>query len=338
MPGHDLAPVTSNNTSSHNRGWRRRAQGQHEPSRRLLAAATAASQRGWPVIPLRPGTKIPAIPRWEAQASSDPDQLCRWWDAAAYNVGIACGPAQLVVVDLDALGADEEPVQWGGQRFRHGRDLLAALAEQLGELDPIDTYRVASPSNGQHRYFQAPPGIQLRNTVGQRGRGLGPLIDIRSHGGLITAAGSVIRTPSGARYYQTEPGAAVDPEPLPRWLIDKLTPPPVPAPRPIQLTGGGDRDQRVAAYVDAALRGELAKIIHAQVHSRAHTVFAAAAAIGELVGAGALDATEAEAALLQAAAVHSGTAGWTDTEARHHIRNGLARGTANPRRLTSRPD
>ncbi len=88
-----------------------------DPRPALLAAALDAAARGWPVIPLRPGTKRPALhgeaacPRtgpcvdghlkWERRATTDPDRICAAWSQAPYNIGIATGPAGLVVVDLD---------------------------------------------------------------------------------------------------------------------------------------------------------------------------------------------------------------------------------------------
>jgi hypothetical protein len=41
------------------------------------------ASRGWPVFPLAPGTKHPAIKAWESRASTDPQRIRRCWHAGA---------------------------------------------------------------------------------------------------------------------------------------------------------------------------------------------------------------------------------------------------------------
>lgn len=48
------------------------------PSRRLLNAARTAASRGWPVFPLQPYGKRPAIRDWPRRASCDTNQLDEW--------------------------------------------------------------------------------------------------------------------------------------------------------------------------------------------------------------------------------------------------------------------
>ncbi|GAB2959475.1 bifunctional DNA primase/polymerase [Saccharothrix stipae] len=94
-------------------------------------AALAAAARGWPVVPLRPHGKVPALRGWDDEATLDRDRIRHWWSRRAYNVGISCGAAELLVVDLDVP---------------HGREAFARRAWQHGEEDPRDTYTVATPS------------------------------------------------------------------------------------------------------------------------------------------------------------------------------------------------
>ncbi|NUT45758.1 MAG: bifunctional DNA primase/polymerase, partial [Saccharothrix sp.] len=135
-------------------------------------AALAAAARGWPVVPLRPHDKVPALRGWADEATLDRDRIRRWWSRRPYNVGIPCGPAGLLVVDLDVP---------------HGREAFARRAWQHGDEDPRDTYTVATPSGGEHRYFQA-PDVPLGNTAGR----IAPHVDTRGVGGYVVAAGSLV--------------------------------------------------------------------------------------------------------------------------------------------------
>jgi hypothetical protein len=109
----------------------------------LLAAALAYAERGWHVFPLRPGSKQPALhggdrcPRtglcrdghlgWEQRATTDPARIHTCWThGPAWNLAIACGPSDLVVIDLDApKGAVLPPPEWVGQGIRDGKGVFA---------------------------------------------------------------------------------------------------------------------------------------------------------------------------------------------------------------------
>jgi bifunctional DNA primase/polymerase-like protein len=302
------------------------ASGRTASSPRFNAALVAAA-RDWPVFPLSPFSKVPALKRWQEIATTDRAQLEEWWMSAPdCNVGIACGPAGLVIIDLDKMRC-RLPSAWTD--VRHGRDVLALVARRAGEADPVDTYTVLTP-RGEHRYFLAPSDRRLRNTVGASGRrGLGPGVDVRGWGGAVTAAGSVRCIRGGPWVYRPDPERPAEPVPLPQWLVTRLTPPsPVP-PQLVRLRVGG----RVEAYVVAAVRGEVANVVNAAPGTRAVTVFRAAYKLGGLVGANLLDEHLAESALLDAASVHDDVEGWTPAEARGHVRNGLALGRQRPRRV-----
>ncbi|MGH3608051.1 MAG: bifunctional DNA primase/polymerase [Pseudonocardiaceae bacterium] len=293
-----------------------------------LAAALRAVERGWPVFPIYPYSKYPAVRDWPHRATRDLDQITRWWASAPYNIAIACQAAGLVVIDLDAGHDQPPPPQWAGLGVTHGRDVLRILAQRAGHPDPIDTYTVASPS-GEHRYFLAPTDRELRNTTGATGTGLGWCIDTRAAGGLIIAAGSVCRIQGRLLRYRVV--RDIDPVALPSWLVTALTPAPAPVRAPIPLPGPG---RRLDAYVAAALAGETTAVAQAAPGTRAHTLFRSAARLGELVGARVLDETLAAHALLAAAPTsYSGANQFTRGEATGHITNGITRGRRNPRRL-----
>ena len=324
-------------------GWDGRAAG--------LGAALAVASRGWPVFPLRPYSKLPAVRNWQRRACTDPDRVRTWWAAVPYaNVGLACGPAGLVVVDLDAAGhtwsaaagAHADGGSRGGcgghgDRMGHGRDGLAALAAAAGQVVP-DTYTVGTPC-GEHLYFAAPAGVALRNTCGV----LAARIDTRAGGGYVVAAGSVLREAGRSRCYRVVRDAPL--APLPGWIAAALRPavaPSVAAPAagggttPARSSGwAGDHlsGARVRGYVAAAVAGEARAVARARPGTRNHTLFRAAASLGELLGAGVLEEDAATGALLAAASAHLGVEGFTLGEARRAIGNGLRRGRRNPRRL-----
>lgn len=290
-----------------------------------LEAALAAARRLGPVFPLYPDSKAPAIKDWENRATRDETEIVTWWEAMPYNIGVACGPAGLVVLDLDTVHGAPPPDDWAGLNITHGRDVLRILAERAGQPDPVDTFTVTSPGASEHRYLLAPPDIELRNTAGAAGRGLGPYLDVRASGGYIIAAGSARKINGRRQYYRISRDVPL--APLPPWLVTLLTPPPPLEREPVRLTTG----RRIDAYVQKALDEEAGRVASAGSGTRADTTFRAAAKLGELVGAEVLDETVATQTLLSAARGHVGVDGWTEKESLHHIGNGIARGRLNPR-------
>ncbi|MPY82600.1 MAG: DNA primase [Actinophytocola sp.] len=307
----------------------------------LTVAALGAVERGWHVFPLLPNGKRPALHGHdtcpgtgpcadghrtpEQRATTDPARICAAWAHKPYNIGIATGPSGLCVLDLDTLKHQETvPDRWAAENATSGEDVLAILATDAGEELPGDTLTVRTASGGLHLYFTAPAGIELRNTSGEHGRGLGWKIDTRAWGGYVVAAGSI--TPAGT-YQLVYDGHTA---PLPGWLADRLNPtPPPPAPvTPIRPRGG----QR-SRYVEAAVRAETAKVHHAAKGQRNAALYGAAVALGQLVAGGALTADEHEAVLLRAAGRHITCRAYSEHEARRTIASGLRAGANRPRRI-----
>jgi hypothetical protein len=122
-----------------------------QPVPELLDAALAAAARGWHVFPLRPGDKRPAVRDWQTRATADPARIRRCWTTGPYNVGIACGPSRLVVVDLDTpKPGDSPPGRWALPGVLFGEDVLAVLAEEAGQPFPFLTYNVRTGRAGLH--------------------------------------------------------------------------------------------------------------------------------------------------------------------------------------------
>lgn len=300
----------------------------HDRKATLLSAAIAAAERGWPVFPLRPGDKRPAghpertcpgtgrcsdghrTPEQRATLDSASIRAC--WESAPYNVGIATGPANLVVVDLDIPkdATDTAPSEWAG--MADGLDVFAALCERAGERMPTETYTVRTRRGGQHLYFTAPEGKTLRSTGGT----LGWKVDTRAWGGYVVAAGSTVGGASYEIIYDASPA------PLPAWLGDLLTVQPAPAPMPLSELSA--RMRNATSYSTAALRGELEKVQSARVGGRNRAVYFAAFALSRLIRAGDLTEADVTGELMGAGQ----SVGLPAGECRTAIRSGLVRGGA----------
>ncbi|GAB2582570.1 hypothetical protein GCM10027168_14240 [Streptomyces capparidis] len=305
---------------------------------------------GWPVLPLAPGRKTPAANcpacrearhpaascpcvragRWchgFHAATTDEARVRAWWDAEPrFGVGVACGPAGLVVIDVDAhateLPARERllpgvPIPEGVslRGLRHGFHSLALLAALRGAPDPAEdtaTLRVRTPSGGLHIWYSAPREQGWRCSAGSgAGRALAWQVDVRAHGGYIVAPGTV--TAAGA---YTAVGEARRPAPLPGWLAAELARTghlpaarrtgraarPVPARgRQAVIAAGGGRGPAAAALA-TVLRAVADCAQVAEGAGFSDKLNRAAFTAGGLVAAGHLTADDAESALLAAAA------------------------------------
>ena len=292
---------------------------------KLMRAALAAADRGWHVFPLRPGDKRPAIRDWQDRATTDRDRIVRCWSAGPYNVGVACGPSGLVVLDLDtAKPQTPVPAPWAGTAVRDGRAVLAAVAQDAGEPFPDATFTIRTRSGGTHLYFTAGEGHGLRNTAGR----VGWLIDTRAEGGYVVAAGSVV----GLRAYRV-----VDDRPpatLPDWVARRLTHPEPDQTVQPATTATLTAIRNRSSYATSALRAEIAHVLAAEPGTRNHTLNAAAYALGRLVAAGLLPDQLATESL-----THAGTlAGLQEREITATVRSGLAAGARHPRTVPDRPE
>lgn len=282
-------------------------------STNLLNAALDATSRGWPVLPLRPGAKRPALHgedactrkgdcadghvKWEQRATTDPDRIRAAWTAGAFNVGIATGPAGLVVVDLD------KPKSKSSSDAPDGATTFRALCERAGQ--PVPTTRtIRTASGGVHLYFTAPAGARLTNSAGT----LAPLVDTRAWGGCVVAPGSI--TPAG-------PYTVVDdtpPAPLPEWLYARLTP--GQATRGLTVTPVASRSSRRAT---AALDAETAAVATAAEGGRNVRLLVGARALGRFVAWGEIPRHVVEEAFQGAGEA----AGLPPAECRSTIRSAL---------------
>jgi len=307
----------------------------------LLNHALAYAEAGWPIFPLRPGTKLPAFPNhtaatcdhsdrrctdghtgWEPRATLDPTRIEPAWRHRPYGIAIACGPAGLLVVDLDP-SKNNQP---------SGEQTLTALKLEHGQTLSA-TWTVGTPSGGRHLYYRQPVGPKpLGNTAGR----LGPGIDTRGAGGYVVAPPTITRGESGGRYWLVDDHEPVD---LPVWFAELLATPPRPQratpirrgdPEQLQRIAGTDRARR---YVTRAITGELDRISSALEGQRNHSLFCASIALGQLAATGLLFPDEAEELLVDAAAGHVAAGAYSNHQARQTITSGLRRGLNEPRQL-----
>lgn len=163
---------------------------------------------GWPVIPLMPAMKIPAISKaaggqGSKDATTDEFALRSWWNMDPnYNVGVVMNN------ESGMLALDIDPRNGGTEGF-------AALCTQ-GEF-PL-TYTVATPTGGTHYYFRH-PGVKLYGKLKSY-----PGIDVQAGGKYVVAPPSI--HPDGGRY---ELSANYEVAELPAWLLAILARPAQPA-------------------------------------------------------------------------------------------------------------
>jgi hypothetical protein len=281
------------------------------PGSGLLAAALELAALGWHVFPCASGAKQPALrENWQDLATTDTGRIRSWWARQEYNIGIACGPSGLVVIDLDVArdaSADVAPAS--------GADSLQRLCTIHGQRYPADTYTVDTPSGGSHLYFTAPP-VPVRNSAGR----LGPLIDVRAAGGYVVGAGSRI----DGRGYAVRGGFLPLALPFPGWIARLLAEEPAQPTRPQLPIADGNLGR---AYALAALREETRRVAAARPGTRNDTLNRAAFCLGQLIAARLLPPLPVMTALADAAAA----AGLPEEEARRTIRSGIAAGTKKPR-------
>ncbi|MEV4888764.1 bifunctional DNA primase/polymerase [Nonomuraea sp. NPDC055795] len=270
----------------------------------LVEAALDAAARGWQVFPLTPGGKFPVkgFTAWETNAGTNPTAIRRFWTThPRCNVGIATGPSDLVVIDLDRRKPGQSPPPaWANREVSCGADVLAVLAAVHGRPYPGETFTVRTRSGGIHLYFQAPGSPRLRSTRGEHGNGLGWLIDTRAWGGAVVGPGSFVTAPDGSGLYEVTNPAPV--APLPDWLTEALSPQPNPN-RP-HSDGGADLPlHHLSRYGEAALNGEIHRVSTATLGQRNRTLNLAAWKLGKLVAQGVLPEHVVTAALQRAAEV-----------------------------------
>lgn len=294
---------------------------------KLLEAALAAADRGWPIFPLIPSTKRPVISNWESRATTDVERITRCWSHADYNIGIATGPAHLVVIDMDKPKQGESaPEEWATQGVSDGQDVWVLLCDRVVSKIEWPHYSVTTASGGRHLYYAAPSDEILRNTQAK----LGWKIDTRAHGGYVVGAGSTV---DGREYALEEASDTL--EVLPDWVAALLKPSPLPPPPATPIPLRALAQDRKTRYLNAAIAAETTRVEKAPKGERNFALYVAAQALGQLVAGGELTEDHARDVLLRAAAGHLATNAYSPFAAEHTITSGLRAGARRPRKVAA---
>ena len=165
------------------------------------AAALALAKLGFWVFPCLANDKRPAVKGWQKWATRDEAEIDAYWSAhPAHNVGVPTDRfgydgGALLVVDVDNKGT------------KRGDNELVRL--ELEGFEMPDTAVARTPTGGSHHFFRV--GVAVR----QGADVLGPGLDIRSRGGYVVGAGSVI----DGRSYLWRGDSPI--APAPQWLVDR---------------------------------------------------------------------------------------------------------------------
>lgn len=172
---------------------------------RVHQAAIAYAKQGLYVIPLKPGTRIPVVPRggkYADYSTKEPDVADRWFGPngryRGYNIGLSCGATDgIFVVDVDIHGD------------KNGFESLEELCP-----DGLDAPCQTTPNGGKHYVFNWSPGATPSSD--KIGRGIdtrGGDGELRSH---IAAWPSIVEE---GGYEWVEGGEIPD---VPSWVMDKM--------------------------------------------------------------------------------------------------------------------
>jgi hypothetical protein len=226
----------------------------------MLKAALQAQARGFHVFPVAAGAKVPhhLAGSWGQTATNDINQIIRFWTTVdpTANIGIACKPSQLLVVDLDQAKEDWNlrKTEWEylhagyGPRVS-GENAWDEMAYKLDneEEDWSATYQVRTGSGGLHLYYRWPAHWPKPSQASP----IKGVVDVRNaggtSGGYVLAEGSITRdevqkdgsVKPGGLYAEQETGFSIASPPnwIRRLVAEKPQQPKVQRPRGLQQSG-----------------------------------------------------------------------------------------------------
>jgi hypothetical protein len=257
-----------------------------------LDAALHYAERGYPVFPCSPNSKVPfARTNGSKDATTDEATIRRWWESApTANVAIATGSVSgLYVVDVDVPSSEVMPLlptTWTARTRGGGWHYVYACAEPL-------------PNTNK----KAPNAVHAD-------------ADTRGEGGYILVFPSVV---DGLPYSWVND---IDPAPLPAWIADRVRP------KPETRMATRHMFQMVStSWAGKALDEECDKVANTGEGGRNEALNRAAFKVGQIVAGGHLSAHQAAQSLDSAAAA----SGLPERERQATITRSLKAGMASPR-------
>jgi hypothetical protein len=161
-------------------------------------AVDLAEAWGWYVFPIPPNSKR-AWEGWPEASTNDAEYLETSWPDDDANIGLHCGPSNLLVLDIDVVGTYEQAM------------------DALGTSAVPDTFTVQTASGKWHMYFSVPADNKYTNRVKIDG---GP-VDVRVNNGYVLAPGSRIDGHDYAIEYFDPPAELASSPRLVKWVTPK---------------------------------------------------------------------------------------------------------------------
>ena len=172
----------------------------------FLRVAQDWRRRGFSVVPVIPGSKLPLI-KWRALIDEPltEDQINTVWaKTPEANVGVIPGSGRALVVDPDLYKGGGVVEAWAEAIMQHGIDVPGAVVAETA-------------SGGLHIWMSWPQGVEHVTSAADS---LGEGVDIKSSGGYVLVPGSVV----DGRPYRWREGQGIDDCPMlsvaPQSLVD----------------------------------------------------------------------------------------------------------------------
>ena len=208
--------------------------------RRFEEAAVRLAMGGYHVFPIKAREKKPLTANGWHDATDNERQILHWWERwPTANIGVACGPTGIAVVDVDS---------------KHGADPREVIAELV--LDGFPVVWTGEAPEPDERHPDSLPGVRGAHVYLRGGAPTGHMtlngVEVRAAGAYVIAPPSV--HPSGVPYQGALPPVRELP-PVPSSLARLARATAAPPPPGESIEAGRRHTTLVALAVDLVRRG-----------------------------------------------------------------------------------